>query len=210
MAYTSCSSVLGGNIAMDCDSPIVGGYTGLGVIIRLGANPTITRDASNPRKVKNITSAKGGVFAINNAFVTPFSGSSTAGNTDSGIGEYVKTVSMQIPLRGADVSRDVVEPLFDDPEGYLIILQKRDRKGDGSFEVLGLQQAARGDISTLTRDENANGGMWQLSMTCREPYAECTLVGSDGTYESAKTVFDNLIASTAIGTLSLSGSEKKK
>lgn len=209
MAYTSCSSVLNGNIAMDCDSPIVGGYTGLGVIVRMGANPTITRDAANPRKITNITSAKGGVFVINNAFVTPFTGSNTAGNTDNGFGVYRKTVSMQIPLRGGDVSKDIIEPLVDDPEGYLIILQKRDRVGDGSFEVIGSISGARGDVSTLTRDENANGGMWSVSMVCDESYAEVALVGADGTYESAKTVFDNLIASTTIGVLSLSGSEKK-
>lgn len=210
MAYTSCSSVLGGNIAMDCDNPIVGGYTGLGVIVRLGANPTITRDATNPRKIKNITSTKGGVFIVNNAFVTPFTGSNTAGNTDNGFGVYRKTVSMQIPLRGGDVSKNIIEPLVDDPEGYLVILQKRDRVGDGSFEVIGSVSGARGDVSTLTRDENANGGMWSVSMVCDEPYAEVALVGADGTYESAKVAFDNLIASANIGTISVMSGEKKK
>lgn len=210
MAYTSCSSVLNGNIAMDCDNPIVGGYTGLGVIVRLGANPTITRDATNPRKIKSITAVSGGVFAINNAFVTPFTGSNTAGNTDNGFGVYRKTVSMQIPLRGGDVSKNIIEPLVDDPEGYLIILQKRDRVGDGSFEVIGSIGGARGDVSTLTRDENANGGMWSVSMVCDEPYAEVALVGADGTYESAKTVFDALLDGVTISTLTLQGKEKKK
>lgn len=195
---------------MDCDNPIVGGYTGLGVIVRLGANPTITRDAGNPRKIKNITSAKGGVFVVNNAFVTPFTGSNTAGNTDNGFGVYRKTVNMHIPLRGGDVSKNIIEPLVDDPEGYLIILQKRDRVGDGSFEVIGSISGARGDISTLTRDENANGGMWGVSMVCDESYAEVALVGDDGTYESAKAVFDNLIASASIGTFSVISGEKKK
>lgn len=195
---------------MDCDNPIVGGYTGLGVIVRLGANPTITRDATNPRKITNITSDKGGVFAINNAFVTPFTGSNTAGNTDNGFGVYRKTVSMQIPLRGGDVSKNIIEPLVDDPEGYLVILQKRDRVGDGSFEVIGSVSGARGDVSTLTRDENANGGMWSVSMVCDEPYAEVALVGADGTYESAKAAFDNLIASANIGSITVMSGEKKK
>lgn len=210
MAYTSCSSVLNGNIAMDCDNPIVGGYTGLGLIVRLGANPTITRDATNPRKIKTITASGGGVFAINNAFVTPFTGSNTAGNTDNGFGVYRKTVSMQIPLRGGDVSKDIIEPLVDDPEGYLIILQKRDRVGDGSFEVIGSVSGARGDISTLTRDENANGGMWSVSMVCDESYAEVALVGADGTYESAKAAYDNLKAQVQVGVVSLRQTEKKK
>ena len=206
----SCSSVLSGNITLDCDSPIVGGYNGEAVIVDWSYNPVITYDAANPRKIKSITCPQGGVHIVENAFVTPFNGSTTAGNTDNGLNEYLKTVSFQIPMRGADTSRDIVEPFFNSSFGFLAVLPKRDRVGDGSFEVVGAKGALRGDITTLTRDENANGGMWGLSLTCRESFAEVDLTGEDGTYESAKAAYDNLKAQVKVGVATLRQSEKKK
>lgn len=206
----SCASVLAGNIVMDCDNPLVGGYVGDGMIVSLASNPVITFDVANPRKVKSITSPMGGVYKIENAVVTPFNGSTTAGNADNGYREYLKTISFTIPLRGADASRDVIEPLFNDPYGFVMVLPKRDRVGDGGFEVIGAKAALRGDITTLSRDENANGGSWSASLTCREPYAEVTLTGEDGTYESAKTAYDNLKAQIQVQVASLTTGSKKK
>ena len=206
----SCSSVLSGNITLDCDNPIVGGYNGEAVIVDWSYNPVITYDAANPRKIKSITCPQGGVHIVENAFVTPFNGSTTAGNTDNGLNEYLKTVSFQIPMRGADTSRDFVEPFFNGSFGFLAILPKRDRVGDGSFEVVGAKGALRGDITTLSRDENANGGMWGLSLTCREQFAEVDLTGEDGTYESAKAAYDNLKAQVKVGVATLRQGEKKK
>ena len=206
----SCSSILSGNITLDCDRPIVGGYNGEAVIVDWSYNPVITYDAANPRKIKSITCPQGGVHIVENAFVTPFNGSTTAGNTDNGLNEYLKTVSFQIPMRGADTSRDIVEPFFNSSFGFLAVLPKRDRVGDGSFEVVGAKGALRGDITTLTRDENANGGMWGLSLTCRESFAEVDLTGEEGTYESAKAAYDNLKAQVQVGVATLRQSEKKK
>ena len=201
---------MSGNITLDCDSPIVGGYNGEAVIVDWSYNPVITYDAANPRKIKSITCPQGGVHIVENAFVTPFNGSTTAGNTDNGLNEYLKTVSFQIPMRGADTSRDLVEPFFNSSFGFLAVLPKRDRVGDGSFEVVGAKGALRGDITTLTRDENANGGMWGLSLTCREQFAEVDLTGEDGTYESAKAAYDNLKAQVKVGVATLQQGGKKK
>jgi len=205
-----CSSILSGNITLDCENPIVGGYNGEAIIVDYAYNPVITYDAANPRKIKSITCPQGGVHVVENAFVTPFNGSTTAGNTDNGLNEFLKTVSFQIPERGADVSRDKVEPFFNSTFGYLMVLPKKDRVGDGSFEVVGAKSPLYGDISTLTRDENANGGMWGLSLTCREQYAEVALTGDGSTYESAKAAYDNLKTQVQVGAVTLKMSAKKK
>jgi hypothetical protein len=73
-----------------------------------------------------------------------------------------------------------------------MILEKRDKVGDGSFEVIGYQNALRGDIAGVTRDESANGGDWIVPLTTVEKWAEVTLVGSAETYESAKKEFEGL------------------
>ena len=194
MAYTSCAAKLAANIAIDCEHPIVGGYTGEGILIPFSSvTPTIVQDAGNPRKIKSITiGTNDKVVLVDNVNSQPFGGSTTAGNADSGYPEFVKTMAVKVPMRGAEVSQDVIEPLFDDPQGFLGIFTKRDRVVDGGFEVIGFLNPLRGDISSLTRDESANGGAWGLNLTCTESWAEVTLVGVDGTYSSALAIYEQL------------------
>lgn len=194
MAYTSCAAKFAANIAQDCEHPIVGGYTGEGILIPLSAvTPTIVQDAINQRKIKSITiGANDKVVLVDNVNAQPFGGSTTAGNADSGYNEFAKTIAVKVPMRGADVSRDVVEPIFDDPQGFLGIFPKRDRVADGGFEVIGFLNSLRGDISSLARDENANGGAWCLNLVSTESWAEVTLVGVDGTYSSALKNYEQL------------------
>jgi hypothetical protein len=196
MAYVSCAARLAANIAQDCEHPIVGGYTGVGILIPLSqVTPTIVQDASNPRKITSITiDETDKVVFVDNVNSQPFGGSTTAGNADSGYPEFTKTMAMRVPMRGASVSRDVIEPMFDDPMGFLGIFPKRDKVADGSFEVIGFLNPLRGDIASLTRDESANGGAWSLNLVTTEAWAEVDLVGIDGTYASALEVFEALKA----------------
>lgn len=195
MAYTRCAQNLVQNIAANCASPIVGGYTGRGVLIPLSVlTPTIVQDNDNPRLVTTLSVSATGVVVVDNVFADPFTGSTTAGNADSGRPMYTKTMAIRIPLRGGAVSKDIIEPLFNSPEGFIGVFEKKDKSGDGSFEVIGLQQAMKGDIASLTRDESANGGDWSVNVVSVEPWAEVTLVGEDKTYASAKAAFEALIA----------------
>lgn len=192
MAYVSCAAQLAADIAQNCDTPLVGGYTGLGVLIPAD-NVEFVTDGTNPRKIKSITKYDD-VFIVDNVNATPFTGSSTAGNSDSGYPAYLKTIAVRVPMRGADSSKNVVEALFNSPSGFVGVFAKKDKVGDGSFEVIGAQSAMVGDISSLTRDESANGGAWSLNLTCTESWAEVTLVGDNDTYSSAKQAWDGLIA----------------
>lgn len=194
MAYTSCAAKLAANIELDCDHPIVGGYTGEGILIPLSSvTPIIVQDASNKRKIKSITiGANDKVVFVDNVNAQPFGGSSTAGNGDSGYPEFTKTMAVKVPMRGAEVSQDVIEPIFDDPQGFLGIFPKRDRVADGGFEVIGFLNPLRGDIASLNRDESANGGAWALNLVSTESWAEVTLVGVDGTYSSALANYEQL------------------
>ena len=44
----TCLNNIAKNIGMDCDAPIVSGFTGRGVLIPLSINPTLTKNAENP------------------------------------------------------------------------------------------------------------------------------------------------------------------
>ena len=197
MGYISCAAKIAASIQQDCNKPLVGGYTGRAVIMSATdfERAEVVRSATNPREILSIVLPPNGTimpYTIDNVFAAPFTGSTTVGNNEDGRNGYLKTLSVRVPMRGADVSKDVIEPLVKDPNGFVVIAEKRDKVGDGSYEIIGYQNALRGDIASVTRDESANGGDWLVNLTTIEKWAEVTLVGSAETYESAKKEFEGL------------------
>lgn len=195
MAYTACTAAVAANIQNNCSSPLVAGYTGRGVLIPYNTSGlTLTINANNPRILNAVAiGASANVCVIDNVMTDPFSGSSKAGNTDSGFPRYTKTVSVKIPMRGALVSKEVIEPLANQPLGSLLILEKKDKSGKGSFEVIGLNQAAHCDVTSITQSESENGGAWVMNFVSTESFAECEFQNTDGTYATTLSDFETLL-----------------
>ena len=192
----SCVSNIAGNIGLDCQNPIEGGYTGRGVLIPMEAVPVLTKDVQNPRIISAIALASGAkVVAVDNEGSAPFDGSSTTGNADAGFTKFVKVISVRMPERGAAFAETVVEPLVKSGRGFIGIFEKVDRVGDGSFEVIGAQSPLKvTDPSTVTRQENANGGAWVANLQSSELYAESVLFDTD--YATTLAKFEALLASS--------------
>ena len=190
----NCVSTIAGNIGLDCEHPIEGGYTGRGVLIPMESNPVLTRDAQNPRIIKSITLAENEkVCVVDNAGAAPFDGSSTTGNNDSGFPKFTKAMALRILARGAEASKDVIEPLVKSGRGFIGIFEKVDQVGDGSFEVIGAQSPLKcADPATFTRSETANGGAWSGTLQCSEHWAELVLFDTD--YETSLAAFEALLA----------------
>ena len=190
----NCVSTIAGNIGLDCEHPIEGGYTGRGVLIPMESNPVLTRDAENPRIIKSITLAENAkVCVVDNAGAAPFDGSSTTGNNDAGFPKFTKAMALRILARGAEASKDVIEPLVKSGRGFIGIFEKVDQVGDGSFEVIGAQSPLKcADPATFTRSETANGGAWSGTLQCSEHWAELVLFDTD--YETSLAAFEALLA----------------
>ena len=190
----SCVGNIAGSIKLDCTNPIEGGYTGRGVYIPMEAVPVLTKDANNPRIISAIALASGAkVVEIDNEGTNPFDGSNTTGNGDAGYPRFVKVVSIRMPERGADFAAKVLEPLVKSGRGGIIILEKLDRVGDGSFEMIGVQSPAKVvDPTTVVRNENENGGAWTASLQSSEVYAESVLFDTD--YATTLAKFEALLA----------------
>lgn len=190
----NCVSTIAGNIGLDCDHPIEGGYTGRGVLIPMESNPVLTRDANNPRIITDVTLASGvKVCVVDNAGAAPFDGSSTTGNNDAGFPKFTKAMALRILARGAAASKDVIEPLVKSGRGFIGIFEKVDQAGDGSFEVIGAQSPLKCvDPATFTRSETANGGSWSGTLQCSENWAELVLFDTD--YETSLAAFEALLA----------------
>lgn len=195
MAYSSCAGSLAANIAKDCSHPMAGGYTGRGLLIPLTNTLTFAVDGTNPRIITGITMGAGEKLAvIDNVWPSAFNESNTQSNADNGRFVYGKTFAFRIPLRGAGTSKDIVEPLADAPLGYLAVLEKKDRVGDGSYEIVGYGQGLTVNPDGIMRNENENGGDIVVTMSCEEQFFEVTFF--DTNYATTKAAFETLMASS--------------
>lgn len=186
----SCIADLAKNITANCAKPLAGGYTGRGVIIPYGKQGVIVQDAENPRIIKSITPSQ--VFEIDNASITqPFNGSNKVSSAESGKKQVTKTVALRIPLRGAAVSKEIVEPLLASPLGFIVVLEKTDKVGDGSFEVIGFQSALKTNDDGISHNEYENGGDIAVTMSCVEDWYEVTLFDTD--YNTTLEAFQGLL-----------------
>lgn len=201
MAYSSCITEIADNIGIDCANPIVPGYTGRGVLIPYSISPSITRDQTNPRIIRAITVQSGDhVVAVDNVMASPFEGTSKASSADNGRPSATKTFVVRVPRRGADASKDIIEPLWKSAEGYLMIAEKKDKSGEGSYEAVGLLQPLTANADGLTQSEFENGGDTVVTMSCNEEWwdTEFRVDGSALTpavsdYEATKAAFNALL-----------------
>ena len=187
---TPCTLDIVKGIALDCDQALVKGFTGRALYIPYSVSPTITISSSNPRIITAITSSK--VVGIYTPFTDPFNGSAVAGNADNGRVMFTKNLAILVPSHGADEAKDLIEPLMKSAEGGLVIVERKDKRGLGSYVAYGLQDPMKADPASFARNETDNGGAAALTLTCTEDYEECNLFDTD--YATTKAAFDALFA----------------
>ena len=194
MAYTSCAAYIAGNIAQNCASPNVPGYTGRGILINLSDAPAFTVSVTNPRIITAITLGVGVKVCVvdNIGYEQPFTGSTTQSTGDDGIVRYDKTFVVNIPLRGAGTSKDIVEPLHRSALGFVLVAEKKDRNGDGSYEIIGYEQGLKANADGIVRNEYENGGSIVATLSTRESHFENVLFDTD--YATTKAAFEALVA----------------
>lgn len=188
-AFTPCLGVIADSITQDCDNPRVAGYETVALIFnRSDIDWTaVTINASNPRIVEALAMATGKTpFVIYNPKVNPaaFNGSNSTLNTDTD--RYDKTVQFYYEGIGGAAAKDVVEPLKSGD--YIILLQRKDHRGDGSFELVGFQSGLK--ATAQVQDEET--GYWLMTMTTSEPSAEISFFKTD--YATTMTAFETLLA----------------
>ena len=191
-AFTPCIGTLADSITQDCDNPRISGYEDVALIFnRADIDWTaVTVDANNSRIVTGITMVSGKKpFVVYNPKVAnpPFNGSNTAFASD--VDRYTKQVMFYYKGIGGDASKDVVEPLKSGQ--FVMILQRKDHSGDGSFQVIGYQSG----LTATAQEQNEENGYWSMTMETSEPSAEISFFDTD--YATTKAAFDTLLALVA-------------
>ena len=172
----ACFPELAKQLSPGCEEFLKTGWTGRARLYHYSrGGVTVTIDS--PAEVSSIKVPEtGGAAAIKYdvSLVDAFTGTSVAGNTDSGRVMFTKTISLKIPYSDIDInSIAVVQPMLNDTEGFLILLERR----DGPWIVFGAYDACVGDVSSYAQNEYENDGMYTLNLTCKEYVAEVYYTG---------------------------------
>lgn len=189
MAFTPCLGAISANIAGDCSNPRIVGYESVALIFNRDDIDwtAVTYSASNPRIIESLAVKAGKKpFVVENPRINPASFNGTNGEYAPDTDRFDKNVQFYFDGIGGANSANVIEPLKSG--SYLMILQRKDHRGDGSFPVVGLQSGLV--ASALVQDEET--GYWLITMSTSEPSAECAFFDTD--YDTTKTAFDALVA----------------
>ena len=195
MAFTPCTSVLGANIATACEVPRIKGYERSGFLLKKSDIDTAltTYSGTNARIVSNLAVKAGGkLAAIYNTKQNPlpFGGTKTTYNRDADA--YDKIVQFYFEGIGGGAAKDVIEPLKH--EDYIIVLERKDKRGDGSYQVFGMQAGMSCGNTGAAQVQDEETGYWLITMAGQEPYAEMSLF--DTSYAVTKVDYDALLATS--------------
>lgn len=190
-AFAPCLSSLADNIAPDCDAPRVRGYEDIGIIVNRNDLDwaAVTYATGKHNIVDGLALVSGaGIkpYVIYQPRTNParFNGTQSELSTDTG--DYTKTLQFYYEGIGGDASENVVEPLKNGE--FVAILQRKNHRGDGSFQIIGLQAG----LVATAQVQNEETGYWLMTMTSNEPSGEISFFKSD--YATTKAMFDALAA----------------
>ena len=191
MSYTPCQNdVPSMNALKDCYAPAYGGLLVAAIGFPLTAIQSYSRGGTNATKnqVSNITlNDYSNVFAVEASGETPWE--STAEEFDSATSTYNKTVHFIAPTHGAGFTGEFIEPILRNKDGYVFILQRKDKNGDCSFPIIGLEKGAVGASGSLDYNSSDTGGCYELELTeSNAPSGELDLVADDGSTDYASTL----------------------
>lgn len=191
MSFTPCIGKIADNITQDCDNPRIAGYENIALIVNRSDIDwsSVTYATGNKRIVKSIALESGaGIkpYVIYNPKVNPapFNGTQSEFSTDND--RYTKTLQFYFEGIGGAASKDVVEPLKSG--SFVAILQRKDHRGDGSFQLMGFQSG----LTATAQVQDEDTGYWLMTMECSEPSAEVSFFDTD--YDTTKTAFDTILA----------------
>ncbi len=191
MAFTPCSAALSGNIASDCSNIRIAGYEQTGLIFNRDDIDfsSSTVDSANGRIVTGIklkSNKKPYVIYNSKNNPLPFDGTQTEYDSDNDV--YNKTVQFYFEGIGGDAAADVVEPLKGGQ--YVVLLQRKDHRGNGSFQLMGWQTYIKATAEVQT--ESTGSAYWLITMEGSEPSAEVAFFDTD--YETTLTAYEALLA----------------
>lgn len=184
------------NIAPDCDNPWVAGLLDTAVAFAF-SDITLAFDATNKRKITGYTVKSGAKpFAIYADEKMPFADAAVAVNTETRKNTYNKTFPFFIPLGGADDAKNVIDPIVQSTEGFIIFAKTKNKVADGAVIVFGAHTGCKCTEGARNYTDPALEGAFKATMVeTGSPYETVTYVGDEvtPTYAVVMSDFDTLL-----------------
>jgi len=133
-------------------------------------------------------------IAIEAGGATPYA--DTAEEYDADSGTFTKTLTFTAPRAGAEFSSEFIEPLLRNKNGWVVILQRKDKKGgDSAFPILGLDNGLIASEASLNYTDGESGGCYSFTLTeTYAPNAEIDLWW--GNYHDTQNEFNSYLKYT--------------
>ncbi|MCD8106412.1 MAG: hypothetical protein LUE20_00395 [Oscillospiraceae bacterium] len=133
-------------------------------------------------------------IAIEAGGATPYADTSEEYDADSGT--FTKTLTFTAPRAGAEFSSEFIEPLLRNKNGWVVVLQRKDKKGgDSAFPILGLDNGLVASEASLNYTDGENGGCYSFTLTeTYAPSAEMDLWW--GNYHDTQNEFNSYLKYT--------------
>lgn len=175
------------DISVNCEADNVGGYTG-----RVWVFPSSAYCYFSSNYVTSINRVNSEITApyvhcYDMSLIDALSGTTLAGDTDSGRCMFKKTITLRIQARTADAVEKVLMPLITDRKGFIFVAERR-AKGDLiTYRIFGSQDKCVADVASITQNEYENGGDWIVPFTCVESMSDVAFSRNDEGYETTRT-----------------------
>ncbi|MCC8177445.1 MAG: hypothetical protein LIO91_13610 [Bacteroidales bacterium] len=133
-------------------------------------------------------------IAIEAGGATPYADTSEEYDADSGT--FTKTLTFTAPRAGAEFSSEFIEPLLRNKNGWVVVLQRKDKKGgDSAFPILGLDNGLIASEASLNYTDGESGGCYSFTLTeTYAPNAEMDLWW--GNYHDTQNEFNSYLKYT--------------
>lgn len=195
MPLEVCDTQVAKSVQADCTNRPKAGFDEVGVGFKKNDFVIVT-DATNPRIVTSITPKSGKkTFIIRDPKL--FEGSGMEVNLESPYPNYTKNIMFGIPNIGAEASKDVVDPIVNDREGFVFILKRKSQVLDGGFPIIGLETGAKLSAGSRVDTDTATNGVLMVTMTeSGATYSEVCLSSTTvgDTYDDVDALYQALIA----------------
>lgn len=185
-----CTGLVAASAVPDCENPYIKGYTGRALLLQWDESEKWLShftfgSINNTLSVENIDTITAKVIAIENLFADPttrFADAQTASNAEDGVMQFTKTFGFKTMRRGGKFSKEFVDAIAGSTFGFMAIVEKEDKAGDGSYEVVGWNKGLKVNADGVSRQEASAAGT-TITMSTVEPLFEIALADGDGETE---------------------------
>lgn len=127
------------------------------------------------------------VHCYDMSLIDALSGTTLAGDTDSGRRMFKKTITLRIQARTSDAVEKVLMPLITERKGFIFVAERKAKGYILTYRVFGSQDKCVADVASITQSEYENGGDWVVPFTCVESKSDVAFVKDIESYEVTRT-----------------------